>query len=68
MDSSGRMALALSRHYREDDWQRAGEWRRATGEPASTPPAARSKRLLLLLGAAVLALIALAPSVAASLL
>ena len=68
MDSSGRMALALSRSYRENDGQRAGESRRARGEPASIAPAARSKRLLLLLGAAVLALIALAPSVAAALL
>lgn len=65
MDSNGRMVLALSRQYREDDWRHADEWRRASSEPPTRPQSA-SRRLLLLLGAAILALIAFAPSVAAS--
>jgi hypothetical protein len=66
MDNSGRIALALSRYYREDDWQRASQWRRGSGEPAQTPRVSASKRLLLLVGAAILSLTAFAPSVAAS--
>jgi hypothetical protein len=66
MDSSGRMVIALSRQYREDDWRQADAWRRASSESPQARPVSTSKRLLLLLGAAILALIAFAPSVAAS--
>jgi hypothetical protein len=58
-----RMALALSRYRHEEDWRRADAWRRATGEPTTTRPVSRSKRLLLMVGTALLALIALAPPV-----
>ena len=66
MDNSRRMALALSRYYREDDWRQADEQRRASSEPARIRHVFASKRLLLLVGAAVLALSAFVPSVAAS--
>jgi hypothetical protein len=66
MDSSGRMVLALSRYYREDDWRLADEQRRASAEPAPTRRVSTSKRLLVLAATAILSLIAFAPSVAAS--
>jgi hypothetical protein len=66
MDNGGRMVLALSRYYREDDWRHADEQRRVSSEPTQTRHVSASKRLLFLIGAAILALIAFAPSVAAS--
>ena len=62
MDSNGRMVLALSRHYREDDWRHADGWRRTSTESPDRRPESVSKRLVLRLGAAIQALITFAPS------
>jgi hypothetical protein len=66
MYSNGRMVLALSRHYREDDWRQADKRRRAPSEPAPTSLLPSPKRLLFLAGVVMLSLGVFAPAVTAS--
>ena len=67
MRVSGPTALLLSQSRHEEDRRRADQWRRTSSGPSKARPLSASRRLFLVVAAAaVVALIAFAPSVAAS--
>ena len=67
MRVSGQTALLLSQSRHEEDRRRADQWRRTSSGPSKARPLSASRRLFLVVAAAaVVALIAFAPSVAAS--